>query len=116
MLPDLKVSSLEYKRVFYRPEHNTKRDLHGIESLVSWNGNMIYTIRESSKNRWESEIICLDIMFTRKIMVIKMSKMFSVDDSKQLVTVWPNYSTALERTYWVISENGMVNRLWSYFL
>ena len=35
MLPDLKVSSLEYKGVFYRPEHNTKRYLHGIESLVS---------------------------------------------------------------------------------
>ena len=34
--------------------------------------------------------------------------------SKTSVTVWANYSSAPKRSYWVLSENGMVNRLWSY--
>ena len=60
-----------------------------------------------------------------RVVVIKILKMthflyfLLVTDSKKLVTVWVKYSeylTALERSYWVFSENGMVNRLWSYRL
>ena len=32
---------------------------------------------------------------------------FSADYSKTLFTVW-------EKIFWFISENGMINRLWSY--
>ena len=32
MLRGLKVSSLACKCVFYRPEHNTKREPHGTEN------------------------------------------------------------------------------------
>ena len=52
-------------------------------------------------------------------MVIKMSKMahvfvYSADESKMLVTVWAKYLSISKRSYLVFSENGMVNRLWSY--
>ena len=50
-------------------------------------------------------------------MVIKTLVMahfcISADDSKILVTVWAKYTSASERSYWVISENGMVNLIWS---
>ena len=50
-------------------------------------------------------------------MVIKMLVMahfcISADGSKILVTVWAKYISASERSYWVISENGMVNLIWS---
>ena len=48
-----------------------------------------------------------------------MSKMahvfvYSADESKMLVTVWAKYLSISKRSYLVFSENGMVNRLWSY--
>ena len=50
-------------------------------------------------------------------MVIKMLVMahfcISADGSKILVTVWAKYISASERSYWAISENGMVNLIWS---
>ena len=50
---------------------------------------------------------------------LKMSKiahfLYSADESK-IVTVWEKYLSAPERFYWVLSEKGMVNRLWSYRL
>ena len=39
---------------------------------------------------------------------------FSDDDSKKLIRVWPKCLNAPERCHWVLSENGMVNRIWSY--
>ena len=39
---------------------------------------------------------------------------FSADDSKKIVTVCANYLRATERSYWVFSEQGMINRVWSY--
>ena len=38
----------------------------------------------------------------------------SDDDSKKLIRVWPKCLNAPERCHWVLSENGMVNRIWSY--
>ena len=65
--------------------------------------------------------ICLVIMFTPRVTVIKMSKMarffvFSANNTKIFVTVWTKYLNAPERFYWVISANGMGNRLWGYIL
>ena len=37
------MSSLASKCVFYRPEHNTKGEPHGIEFWRFWNGKMKYT-------------------------------------------------------------------------
>ena len=39
---------------------------------------------------------------------------FSANDSKKLVTVWAKYLSVPKRSYRVILENGMVNRLWSF--
>ena len=36
---------------------------------------------------------------------------FSSDGSKKSVTVWAKYLSAPQKSYWVISGNGMVNRL-----
>ena len=41
---------------------------------------------------------------------------FSADTSKKLVTVWAKYLNAPERSYWVLSKHGMVDRLWSEIL
>ena len=43
-----------------------------------------------------------------------LSLLFSADDSKTSVTVWENILSSPERSYWVLSENGIVDRLWSY--
>ena len=56
-------------------------------------------------------------MFARRVMVIKCQKwlifVFSANDSKKLATVWAKYITSSESSYWVLSENGVVNVLWS---
>ena len=49
-------------------------------------------------------VICIVIMLTPRVMVIKMSKygsffVFSADDSKKIVLVWANYLNAPERSY-----------------
>ena len=48
-------------------------------------------------------VICLVVMFTCGVIVIKKSKMahfvFSDDDSKKLIIVWPEYLNAPERCY-----------------
>ena len=49
-------------------------------------------------------------------MVTKMSKMahifvFSADESKKSVTLWGKCLRAPERSYGVLTEYGMVNRL-----
>ena len=51
MLAGLKVSSLAYKCVFYRPELNTKRGHREILKLL--NTEMKYTNGGSSKSRWK---------------------------------------------------------------
>ena len=38
------------------------------------------------------------------------------DGSKKLVTVWTKRLHACERPFWVLSENCIVNRFWSYCL
>ena len=66
----------------------------------------------------KNEVICLVIRFTSRVMVFKMSEIanffvFSADNSKKLVTIWAIYLSAPERSHQVLSENGMVNRLWT---
>ena len=41
---------------------------------------------------------------------------FSADDRKKSVIVCTDYLSALGRSYRVLSENGIFNRLWSYRL
>ena len=102
MLTGLKVLSLASKFVFYRPEHNAKGRPHGIEFWRSWNAN-ISTDRAHNVDE-KNGTICLVIMFTLKVMFIKMSKkwlilVFSADDRKKLVTFWAKYISASERSY-----------------
>ena len=42
MLAGLKVLSLVCKCIFYRPEHNAKREPHEIEFRRSWDEKMKY--------------------------------------------------------------------------
>ena len=56
--------------------------------------------------------ICLFIMFTPSVLVIKTSKndsffIFSADDSKKLVTLWTNYLSESERYYIAFKGNAM---------
>ena len=62
--------------------------------------------------------IGLVIMFTPRVRVFKMSEIanlfvFSADNSKKLVTVWEIYLSTAGRSYRVLAENGVVNRLWT---
>ena len=57
-------------------------------------------------------VICLVMVFTPQVMVIKMSKIahffvFSADASKKSVTVWTKYLRTSERSYLALSENAM---------
>ena len=74
MLTGLKISSLAYKSVFYRPAHNARGRSYGTEfwrlQIQKWNIPMDRDTREDEKNR----VICLVIIFTPGIMIIKMSK------------------------------------------
>ena len=81
MWTGLKVSWLTCKYVFYKPEHDSKGEggrgggpmklnFEGLQ-MQKWN---IATDR-IQKVRKGNEFICLVIMFTPAVMVIKMSKM-----------------------------------------
>ena len=69
MLTDLKVWSLAFEFVFYRPKHTAKRDPWRIQQL---NIPTEKAERVGKKNG----VICLFIMFTSRVMVIKMPKMY----------------------------------------
>ena len=66
-------------------------------------------------------VICLVIIFTPKVTIIKMAQMahffvFSANGSRRFAPILAKYLRAPERTYCVLSENGMVNILWRYRL
>ena len=76
MLTDLKVWSLAFEFVFYRPKHTAKRDpeewnREGLE-MQQLNIPTEKAERVDKKNG----VICLFIMFTSTVMVIKMPKMY----------------------------------------
>ena len=83
MLTGLQVSSVACKCVFYRPEHNAKELNFEDLEMQKWNEPTNRALRVGEKNG----VIYLFIMFTPRIMVIKMSKM---------VTVWAKYLSASE--------------------
>ena len=92
MLTGLKVPSLARKCVNSTDQNIIKsgEGLHGTEFWRAWNAEMKYTNGYSSKSRWKNGVICLVIMFTPRVMVIKKSKMayflFSADGSKKSVS------------------------------
>ena len=53
---------------------------------------------EIHEKKW---VICLVVMFTSRVMVIKISQFFvyTADDSKRLVTVWAKYLRATKRYF-----------------
>ena len=53
-------------------------------------------------------------MFTLRVMIFKMSKIaiFFADNIKKFVTVWATYLSTHGRSYRVLEENDMVDRLW----
>ena len=66
----------------------------------------------------KNDNIGLVIMFTPRVRVFKMSEIanlfvFSADNNKKLVTVWEIYLSTAGRSYRVLAENGVVNRLWT---
>ena len=83
------MSSLACKCLFHRLERNVNfEDLE----MQKWN---IPTDRGGRVDE-ENGAICIIIMSTPRIMVIKMSKMalcfvFSAEDSRKSVTVWAKY-------------------------
>ena len=76
MLTGLKVSSLPCKQVFYKPKHNVKREdcmelnFKGLE-IQKWNIPTERAQRLDEKN----VALCLVVMFTPRVMVVKMSKL-----------------------------------------
>ena len=107
------MSSFAWKCVFYRPANNVKGgnpmelNFEGLD-MHKWNIPTGTAQRVDEKNR----ITFLVIMFTNGVMVIKISK-----KTHFLYFCWwqqkISHSLRLNR---VFSENGMVNRLWSYRL
>ena len=82
--------------------------------LQKWNILTDRVQRTDEKNG----IVC-PVLFPPRVMVIKILKMahcfvFYAYDSKTLITVWAKCLNAPDRSYWVLSENGMFNRFWSY--
>ena len=64
----------------------------------------------------KNSVTCL-VMFTLRVMIIKMSKIvfvFSADDSKKLVTVWVKYIDASEISYLGLLENHLDSWVLSY--
>ena len=82
--------------------------------MQKWN---ILTDR-AQKASEKKGIICPAITFPPKVMVIKMAHLFvfSAYGSKMLITVWAKCFNASGISYWILSENGMFNRLCSYHL
>ena len=67
----------------------------------------------------KNEVICVIIMITLGVMVIKMYKNGSsfvpyADASKKSGTVWTKYLHASERSYFALSENAMDCWILSY--
>ena len=108
MLTNLKVSSFACKYVFYRQEHNANENPMELNfevlEMQKWNIPTDRTQRVDEKNG----VVCLIIMFTHRVMVIKMSKngslfVFSADDSKKLVSVWAKYlNIFFQKMVWLI--------------
>ena len=113
MLTGLKVSSLTCKSLLYRPEHNAEEGSFGLEFWRTWNTEMKYINRQSSKSSWENWFIYLVIMFTPIAMVIKMSKMAHVLYFL-LMTIKNSHSrnkSSLEISDWFLLESGIVKVL-----
>ena len=106
------------KCLFNRPEHNTR-------GVTQW--NLIFKGLEVQKSNLptdkaqsgdeENGVICQVIMFTPRFRVINMQNMnllvFPADNSKKSVAVWVKPISTSKRSYWVLSENCMINRLLS---
>ena len=97
MLAGLKASSLACEYEFYRTEHNAWEEPHIIEFLRSWNAEMKYTDRLSSKSRWEK----WGYLSSYNVYVQSNGSFsgFSADESKKFFTVWEKYLSAPERSY-----------------
>ena len=72
MLTGLKVSSFPCKCVFYRPEHNAKRNLILKVLKCKNEAHQQIELKELMK---QNGVICLVAMFTPGVTIIKMSKM-----------------------------------------
>ena len=134
MSTGLKESSLTRKCVLKRPENNEKERTSRNWPDYNAKGNTIqFNFQGLKLQKWNiptdrnrrldenNGVICLVIMFSSRVMVIKCEKWlifaFSADDRKKLVTVCKIFKcihdSAPERSYWFLSENGMVNKIWS---
>ena len=124
MSTSLKVSSLSCKSVFFRSEHNAKGDHMELSfqrlEMQKWK---IPTGRPQRADE-KIEAICLIIMFTPRIMVIKMSKMAhimyfllmtaekSVSSGKILSVNLKDLIGFFQKMVWLISF-GITVRLWN---
>ena len=78
MLTGLKVSSLACKCVFNRPKHNAERENPmevNFEGLLNFEVQKVNVTTDQLVAE-KNGVICLVIMFTLRVMVMKMSKMF----------------------------------------
>ena len=119
ILAGLTLSSLACKCVFYRPKHNAREDsmqlnFEGLQ-MQKWNIPTDRAQRAYEKNG----IICLVMVFTSRLMVIKMIKnssfsLFYADGSKKSVKVWTKYLSVSKRSYLALLENIMDYLVLSY--
>ena len=77
------------KCVFYNPTHNASGGSPWNLIWTFWNAKMKSTNWRAQRVDEKNGIICLVIMFTPRIIVIKISKnvIFSADDSKESVSL-----------------------------
>ena len=117
MLTGLKMLSLICWCVFYRPEHNAKgRGTHETELWRSWNAEMNIPTDRAQKVDGKNGVICLFIVFTPWVMVIKMSKMvhfcifcwcqqkISHSLDKIFTCIWKNLFSSLRKCYGLLDS------------
>ena len=102
MLTGLKVSSFPCKCVFYRPEHNAKRNL--ILKVLKCKNEAHQQI-EFKELMKQNGVICLVAMFTPGVTIIKMSKMahflyFLLMATKNQAQFGQKKSRASDRSHW----------------
>ena len=114
MLIGLKLSSLACKCVFYKLEHNANKESHGTKFWRFWNAEIKHTNGRAQRGDGKNSGIYLFIIFAPESyghLDIENGSffIFSADGRKELVTVSAKFLSAPERSYWHLSENGMVN-------
>ena len=120
MLTGLKVLSLACKCAFYRPQYNAKgrgEDLMELNFEGFEMQKMKYNSGKSLKSRWKNGLFSQLSCLLSELWLFKFSKwlifcVFGWRQQKISYSLDKNCK-CIGKIFWVLSENGIVNRFWS---